>query len=538
MAIYKGQSVYKGTVVGRIKLIQALDKIVSQETVKDKAFELYSLDNAIEKSKAQLSSLYEKAYKEVGSEGADIFRVQQMILEDPEFINRIKGLVEDKEKSAAFALDIVEKEHKEHLLNANDEYIRARAVDVQDVSRRLRVNLGGLKADLYDEQSPVILVSPELSAGTLMTLDRNKISGIITSEGSPLSHMAILARMMCIPTIVACNLDFTELRNGETVILLAGSGEVIFSPSDTELGSAYEQIGIEKNEKKALLKIKDEPAITKSGKRVFLSANIGGKIDVENAIINKADGIGLFRSEMLYLGRDTVPTQEEQFEEYKSVLQAMDNNSCVIRTLDVGGDKWPSALAYLEHGSTLGLRGVRVCLEQRELFLDQLKALLRAAVYGELSIMYPMITAMWELDEIDLLIEQAKAELTRDNIEWKMPKTGVMIETPSAVMISRELTQRVDFVSIGTNDLTQFTLAVGREETSLSRYYDSKHPAVLQMIELVTENAHKNNKKVSVCGELASDEEMTEYFVKLGIDELSVAPAYILNLRKKIREID
>lgn len=539
MQCLKGKSVYKGIVLGKISVLKKDDYIVKRTKVDDPEKEIARVKKAVEESQAQLQVLYDKAVKEVGEASAAIFEVHQMMLEDDDYNESIENIITTQQVNAEYAVASTGDNFSEMFASMDDDYMKARAADIKDISNRLVRNLSGHGNNGIDLSEPMILVADDLSPSETVQMDKKKILAFVTVHGSSNSHTAILARMMNIPALIGVDVNLDELHTGMEAAVNGFTGEFILEPTE-ELKQKVEQRITEEKEKQALLlTLKGKENITKSGKKIHLYANIGSVADMGYVLENDAGGIGLFRSEFLYLGRNDLPGEEEQFQAYKQAVQNMAGKKVIIRTLDIGADKQADYLGLeQEENPALGYRAIRICLTQPEIFKVQLRALFRASVYGNLSIMYPMITSVEEVKKIREIVEEVKQELKNDEIPYKDVEEGIMIETPAAVMISDELAEIVDFFSIGTNDLTQYTLAIDRQNEKLDPFYNPHHKAILKMIQMVVENAHKAGKWAGICGELGADPELTEAFVKMGVDELSVAPSMILKLRKIIREME
>ena len=534
-----GKSVYKGIAMGPIVVMKKNESQVKRMKVEDIQAELARLQTGIEASQAQLGKLYEKALKEVGEASAAIFEVHQMMLEDEDYVEAITAMISDESVNAEYAVAQTGDNFAEMFASMDDEYMKARAADVKDISNRLIQNLMGTAEIDFSEIEPSIICAEDLTPSETVQMDKEKILGFVTIHGSANSHTSILARMMNIPALIGVPMDLEKLENGTKAIVDGMTGEAIFEPTGMVSQDAQKKIAQEQEKLRLLQELKGKDNVTKSGRHINVYANIGGVKDVSYVLDNDAGGIGLFRSEFLYLGRDDFPTEEEQFQAYKTVLQTMGKKKVIIRTLDIGADK---KVDYFnlgeEENPALGYRAIRICLKQPDIFKTQLRALLRASNHGNLSIMYPMIISVDEVKKIYEIVNEVAAELDEEGIPYKIPEQGIMIETPASVMVSDELAQLVDFFSIGSNDLTQYTLAIDRQNERLSDFCDTHHPAILRMIQMVIDNAHKYGKWAGICGELGGDLELTETFVKMGIDELSVSPSTILPLRKKIRETE
>lgn len=539
MTEYTGKSVYKGTAIGEIRVLKKKDSLVKRVHIDDVEAELARLEDAKQQTLAQLQSLYEKALQEVGEANAAIFEVHQMMLEDEDYQDAILGMIRNEEVNAEYAVAVTGDNFAEMFANMDDEYMQARSADVKDISNRLVENLSGEEQMDWDTMEPSIIVADDLTPSETVQMDKKKILAFVTVHGSTNSHTAILARMMNIPALIGVPLPLEELHSGTQAIVDGKKGVFYLEPDATQIANAEEAQKQEKEQQNLLATYKGRESVTKSGKKIHLYANIGSVSDVAYVLENDAEGIGLFRSEFLYLGRDALPDETEQFNAYRQVLQMMAGKKVIIRTLDIGADKNAD---YLELGHednpAMGYRAIRICLEQPDIFKTQLRALLRAAKFGNLSIMYPMITSVEEVMSIKEIVKEVEKELQEENLPYVIPEQGIMIETPAAVMISAELAEHVDFFSIGTNDLTQYTLAIDRQNSRLDRFYNPHHEAVLRMIQMTIDGAHKHGKWVGICGELGADTTLTERFITMGIDELSVSPSMVLGVRSKICEME
>ena len=539
MECLKGKSVYKGIALGKISVLKKDDYVVKRVKVEDTEAELQRVKEAVAVSQKQLEKLYEKAVKEVGEASAAIFEVHQMMLEDEDYNESIENIISTQQVNAEYAVASTGDNFSQMFASMDDDYMRARAADIKDISNRLVKNLSGQDADGIDLDEPVIVVADDLSPSETVQMDKEKILAFVTVHGSANSHTAILARMMNIPALIGVDMDLEALHTGTEAAVDGFTGEFFVDPSEEVKESIQRKLAGEKEKQELLQQLKGKENITKSGRKIHLYANIGSVADMGYVLENDAGGIGLFRSEFLYIGRNELPGEEEQFQAYKQAVQNMAGKKVIIRTLDIGADKQADYLNIeKEENPALGYRAIRICLTQPEIFKTQLRALFRASAYGNLAIMYPMITSTEEVEQIKAIVQEVKAELKADAIPYQDVEEGVMIETPAAVMISDELAKMVDFFSIGTNDLTQYTLAIDRQNEKLDRFYNPHHKAILKMIQMVVDNAHQEGKWAGVCGELGADPELTETFVKMGVDELSVAPSMILKLRKIIREME
>lgn len=538
MQSFQGKSVYKGIVMGPVVVLKKNDYQVKRSRIEDADAETSRVQEAVKRSQEQLQKLYDKALKEVGEASAAIFEVHQMMLEDEDYLEAIQNMIQTEMVNAEYAVAVTGDNFSQMFASMDDDYMKARAADIKDISERLVRNLSGQEdADLSDID-PSVIVADDLSPSETVQMDKEKILAFVTVHGSTNSHTAILARMMNIPALIGVPLALDELKNGMTAVVDGFTGQVTFEPDEETQAATLKRVQEEKEKLALLQELKGKENITLDGKKINIYANIGSVGDIGYVLENDAGGIGLFRSEFLYLGRNDFPTEEEQFQAYKQVVQTMAGKKVIIRTLDIGADK---QVDYFNLGNeenpALGYRAIRICLKQPDIFKTQLRALFRAAVYGNLSIMYPMITSVEEVEKIYEIVKEVEIELKAQEIQYRIPEQGIMIETPAAVMISDRLAEMVDFFSIGTNDLTQYTLAIDRQNEKLDDFYNPHHEAVLRMIQMVVDNAHKCGKWAGICGELGADLTLTEKFVRMGLDELSVAPSMILKLRKIVREM-
>lgn len=538
MQTFSGKSVNQGIAIGPAVVLKKADEQVKPVRIADADAEIARINKGLSASQEQLRHLYEKAEAEVGKEHAAIFQAHRMILEDEEFLSAVRETIRREQVGAEYAAAVVGDRFARTFAEMDDDYMRARAADIRDVVSRLIRNLNGTVQADFSVTQPSVIVADDLSPSETMQMDREKILALVTVHGSANSHTAILARTMNIPALVGVPLDLRQIQDGTMVLVDGAAGVAVFDPTAEAIQKAQEKIAKEQEVSGLLLELRGKENITRGGKKIEVYANISGPEDVARALENDAGGIGLFRSEFLYLGRESLPTEEEQLQAYRQVLRAMGEKKVIIRTLDIGADKKADYLHLeREENPALGCRAIRFCLTRPDIFKTQLRALLRAAVYGNLSVLYPMIISADEVRRVYGLVSEAKQELDAREIPCRVPEQGVMIETPAAVMISEELAELADFFSIGTNDLTQYTLAVDRRSEKLSGFCNPHHPAVLRMIRMAAQNAHKHGKRVGICGELGADPELTEAFLDMGIDELSVPPSQILPLRKRIREI-
>lgn len=538
MQYFQGKSVYKGIVMGPVAVLKKNDYQVKRARIEDPEAEVKRVKEAVEVSKKQLGRLYDKAVREVGEASAAIFEVHQMMLEDEDYLESMENMIRTELVNAEYAAAATGDNFAEMFAAMDDEYMKARSADVKDISERLVRNLSGEGDNDLSSMEPSVIVADDLSPSETVQMDKEKILAFVTVHGSTNSHTAILARMMNIPALIGVPMDLNGLKTGMTAVVDGFSGQVIFEPEEDVRKETEKRMQEEAEKQKLLEELKGKENITPDGRKINIYANIGSVGDLGYVMENDAGGIGLFRSEFLYLGRNDFPTEEEQFQAYKQAVQTMAGKKVIIRTLDIGADK---QVEYFnlgkEENPALGYRAIRICLKQPEIFKAQPRALFRAAVYGNLSVMYPMITSTEEVEKIYAIVAEVEEELKKQEVQYKIPEQGIMIETPAAVMISDRLAEMVDFFSIGTNDLTQYTLAIDRQNEQLDDFYNPHHEAVLRMIRMVVENAHKCGKWAGICGELGADLTLTEQFVRMGVDELSVAPSMILKLRKVVREM-
>lgn len=538
MQYFQGKSVYKGIVMGPVAVLKKNDYQVKRARIEDPEAEVKRVKEAVEVSKKQLGRLYDKAVREVGEASAAIFEVHQMMLEDEDYLESMENMIRIELVNAEYAAAATGDNFAEMFAAMDDEYMKARSADVKDISERLVRNLSGEGDNDLSSMEPSVIVADDLSPSETVQMDKEKILAFVTVHGSTNSHTAILARMMNIPALIGVPMDLNSLKTGMMAVVDGFSGQVIFEPEEDVQKETEKRMQEEAEKQKLLEELKGKENITPDGRKINIYANIGSVGDLGYVMENDAGGIGLFRSEFLYLGRNDFPTEEEQFQAYKQAVQTMAGKKVIIRTLDIGADK---QVEYFnlgkEENPALGYRAIRICLKQPEIFKAQLRVLFRAAVYGNLSVMYPMITSTEEVEKIYAIVAEVEEELKKQEVQYKIPEQGIMIETPAAVMISDRLAEMVDFFSIGTNDLTQYTLAIDRQNEQLDDFYNPHHEAVLRMIRMVVENAHKCGKWAGICGELGADLTLTEQFVRMGVDELSVAPSMILKLRKIVREM-
>ena len=538
MVVCQGKSVLKGIAIGKIYLYEKQEYVLEQKQVADAEAEVARFEAAKETAIGQLDDLYEKALAEAGEEQAMIFDVHKMMLDDGDYLDAITGLIRSEKVNAEYAVHTTGEQFAAVFASMDDEYMKARSADVKDISGRVIRILAGIGDGSIASEEPVILLADDLTPSETVSLDKSKILAFVTRNGSANSHTAILARSMNIPALVQTDVELLKEYHGMDAVVDGLDGKLYLDPEEAvlaELVQKKEACGRERAELEKLIGLDN---VTRDGRKINVYANIGSPEDVDKVLLNDAGGIGLFRSEFLYLGREDYPSEEEQFEIYKEVLSRMEGKKVIIRTLDIGADKQVDYFKLpKEENPAMGYRAIRICLDRIDVFKTQLRAIYRASVYGTAAIMFPMIISVKEILRIKEIVEEVKAELTAAGIEIAPVELGIMVETPAAVMISEELAKEVSFFSIGTNDLTQYTLALDRQPQSLDPIYDSHRPAVLRMIQMTIENGHKGGAWVGICGELGADTTLTKTFVDMGIDELSVSPTYVLGLRKAIREI-
>lgn len=537
MQVYRGKSVFGGIAVGRIRVFSKKEHKIVRVKVTDTKVEQLRFQKAVEEAQRQLAELYDKACREVGEANAAIFEVHQMMLEDDDFRESVRNIIVTQQVNAEYAIGVTADNFANMFGAMDDEYMRGRAADVKDIAERLVMILRGTGACNIAAEEPVIVMAEDLAPSETVQMDKDKILAFVTAKGSVNSHTAILARTMSIPALVDTGLARITDFDGKNAIVDGFDGVIYIEP-DPETRSRLLERKMEEDEKKRLLHmLKGKEDVTLDGQKIMLYANIGSTGDLAMVLQNDAGGIGLFRSEFIYLGKDGFPTENEQFQIYKSVAETMAGKRVIIRTLDIGADKKVDYFNLdAEENPALGYRAIRICLSQPDIFRTQLRAIFRAGVYGNIAVMYPMITSVEEIKKIKEIVNEVKAELREQGIAYADVLQGVMIETPAAVMVSDELAKEVDFFSIGTNDLTQYTLAIDRQNPKLDAFYNPHHPAVLKMIRMTVENAHKAGIWAGICGELGADTALTKEFLKMGVDELSVSPGRILPIRKIIRE--
>lgn len=536
MEKFTGKSIFNGIAIGKILFYSKDGVQIFRHKVEDTDAEIARYNKAKEKAIEELNAIYEKAVKEVGEMNAAVFEVHAMMLEDDDYNDSVKNIITSQGVNAEYAVATTSDNFSKMFAEMDDEYFQARAIDIKDISERVLNILAGRSSENILGDEPVIVVANDLAPSETVQMDKEKLLAFVTEGGSSNSHTAILARTMNIPALIGIKID--REWNGKMAVVDGYNGELILEPDEATIKVMKERQEKIAKDREMLQSLKGKEDVTLDGKHIKLYANIGSVADVANVLKNDANGIGLFRSEFLYLENDTFPTENEQFQAYKAVAENMAGKKVVIRTLDIGADKQVDYFGLdKEDNPAMGYRAIRICLKQQDIFKTQLRALLRASAYGNISIMFPMIISVNEVRQIKAIVAEAKEELISQGITVGDVELGIMIETPAAVMISDLLAKEVDFFSIGTNDLTQYTLAIDRQNSKLDDIYDSHHEAILRMIRMVVENGHKNNCWVGICGELGADTTLTEEFIKMGIDELSVSPTFVLPIRKIIREI-
>lgn len=535
-----GKGVSKGVAAGPISFYRRASGVIPRHEVSDTAAELERFRAARETAKEQLAKLYDKALAEAGEDAAMLFEAHQMMLDDLDFVESIEGMIENDRVNAEAAVSDTGVQFAEMFAAMDDSYMQARAADIRDISARVIGILTGKGESGIVSDVPCIVAADDLAPSETVQLDKALILGFITAGGSANSHTAILARTMGIPAIIGAGDALQPEMEGKYAIIDGQTGEAVVEPDDAERERLLKKQAKEKALKELLDQLKGKPNVTKDGRNVMVYCNIGSPADIDAVLQNDGGGIGLFRSEFLYLQGSDYPTEDEQFKAYKTVAERMGGRRVIIRTLDIGADKQADYFRLdKEENPAMGLRAIRICLSRPEVFRTQLRALYRASAYGKIAIMFPMITSVWEVQEIKRICRNIRAELAEEGVPMAdKVELGIMIETPAAVMMSAELAHEVDFFSVGTNDLTQYTLAVDRQGVGLDRFFDAHHPAVLRMIRMAAENAHKAGIWIGICGELGADAELTETFLSMGIDELSVSPSAVLPLRSAIRSID
>ena len=540
MITISGKSVFGGVSIGKLMFYKRNDKVIKRTHVDDVDAEWKRFQDAKDTAISQLKGLYDKAIADVGEANAMIFEIHQMMLEDLDYLESIENIIRTQEVNAEFAVATTADNFAQMFAAMDDAYMQGRAADVKDVSERVLDILCGVDSGMKEMREPCIIAADDLAPSETVQLDKSKVLGFATMYGSSNSHTAILARTMNIPAVIGLGEELLAEYDGKIAVIDGFTGTIYIEPDEETMKVMQEKRQKDLEQKALLEQLKGKENITKSGQKINVYANIGNVSDVGAVLKNDAGGIGLFRSEFLYLENTDFPTEEQQFSVYKQVAENMAGKKVIIRTLDIGADKQVDYFGLdKEENPALGYRAIRICLTRPEIFKTQLRALYRAAVYGNISIMFPMIISIEEIHKIKAIIADVKEELKKEGIPYRDEvELGVMIETPASVMISRELAKEVDFFSVGTNDLTQYTLAIDRQNSKLDPFYDPHHPAVLAMIKMAADNAHAEGKWIGICGELGADLELTEEFLKMGLDELSVSPAMVLPLRKRIRECE
>lgn len=535
-----GKGVFAGIAIGKVFVFKKQEMVIVRGTANTVEEEVARYKAAKELSAKQLKALFDKTAAEVGQEEAMIIDVQLLMLDDLDYEEEVMRKITEENENAAYAVTATGEEFADFFASMDDPYMKARAVDVGDVSKRIAMNIQGINPDGIKMEEPMIIVAEDLTPSETLQLDKNMILAFVTQKGSSNSHTAILARTMNIPSLVGADIEITPELNGKLMIVDGNSGKYYIDPDDITLDEKERRRKAQLQQKELLDQLKGKENVTIDGRKINIYANIGNPKDVELVINNDAGGIGLFRSEFLYLGRDSAPTEEEQFASYKYVAEKMNGKKVIIRTLDIGADKKADYFGFeQEENPALGYRAIRICLDQVDLFKTQLRAIYRASAFGQISIMFPMIISVSEVRRIKEICEEVKEELIKEGHEIAPHvELGIMIETPAAVMVSEELAKEVEFFSVGTNDLTQYTLAIDRQNAKLDKIYDAHHPAILRMLKMIVDNAHKAGAWAGICGELGSDTTLTETFLKMGFDELSVSPTFVLSVRKAVRDTD
>lgn len=539
MIKYNGKSVYGGIAIGKIHIMAKSEQRIVRHKIENCNDEIVRFEIAKTEAQNQLAALYDKAKKEVGEASAAVFEIHQMMLDDDDYLNSVKNIIAEQGVNAEYAVGITADNFAEIFSSMDDAYMKERAADVKDISERIIRILTNADTGKAVSNEPVIILADDLAPSETVQLDKNLVLSFVTVHGSTNSHTAILARTMNIPALIGVNMEISDELEGKMAVVDGFNGVIYIEPDEELLAKMQKRKDDELEKQKLLQELRGKENITKDGKKVLVYANIGNVKDLAYVLKNDAGGIGLFRSEFIYLESKTYPTEDEQFQIYKKAAETMAGKRVIIRTLDIGADKQADYFNLdKEENPAMGLRAIRICLTRTDIFKTQLRAIYRASKYGKLAVMYPMITSVEEVKRIKAISAEVQAELDEENIPYNNIEEGIMIETPAAVMISDMLAKEVDFFSIGTNDLSQYTMAIDRQNTKLDDFFNPHHEAVLRMIEMVCKNAHKENVWVGICGELGADLELTERFLKMGVDELSVSPSYVLPLRNKIRNLD
>lgn len=541
MKKFNGKGVYGAVAIGKISVFKKPDAAIKRVRVEDTEKEKERVAQAKAAAAEQLRKIYEKALKEVGETNAQIFEIHMMMLEDDDYNESIENIIDSQSVNAEYAVALTADNFAEMFASMDDPYMQARSADVKDISNRMIANLTGAAADGAETNDKMIVCADDLAPSETISLDKNKVLAFVTAHGSSNSHTAILARNMNIPAVIGVGDEFlAQINDGDTAIVDGFTGEIYLDPDEQTLAKMEEKRAADEEKKRLLQDLKGKENVTLDGKKINIYANIGSVDNIGAVLLNDAGGIGLFRSEFLYLENTDYPTEEQQFHAYKRVLESMAGKKVIIRTLDIGADKQVDYFGLKkEENPALGFRAIRICLTRPEIFKTQLRALYRASVYGDLGIMFPMITSVSEVQRVLAVCDEVKAELREQGIEYsENVELGIMIETPAAAVISDKLAPMVDFFSVGTNDLTQYTLACDRQNPDIEQFCDTHHEAILRLIEMSAENAHKNGAWIGICGELAADTTLTETFLRMGIDELSVSPTFVLKVRDAVRKCD
>ena len=541
MKKFNGKGVYGAVAIGKISVFKKPDAAIKRVRVEDTEKEKKRVAQAKAAAAEQLRKIYEKALKEVGETNAQIFEIHMMMLEDDDYNESIENIIDSQSVNAEYAVALTADNFAEMFASMDDPYMQARSADVKDISNRMIANLTGAAADGAESNDKMIVCADDLAPSETISLDKDKVLAFVTAHGSSNSHTAILARNMNIPAVIGVGDEFlAQINDGDTAIVDGFTGEIYLDPDEQTLAKMEEKRAADEEKKRLLQDLKGKENVTLDGKKINIYANIGSVDNIGAVLLNDAGGIGLFRSEFLYLENTDYPTEEQQFHAYKRVLESMAGKKVIIRTLDIGADKQVDYFGLKkEETPALGFRAIRICLTRPEIFKTQLRALYRASVYGDLGIMFPMITSVSEVQRVLAVCDEVKAELREQGIEYsENVELGIMIETPAAAVISDKLAPMVDFFSVGTNDLTQYTLACDRQNPDIEQFCDTHHEAILRLIEMSAENAHKNGAWIGICGELAADTTLTETFLRMGIDELSVSPTFVLKVRDAVRKCD
>ena len=541
MKKFSGKGVYSAVAIGKVSVFRKRDVSVTRTHITDSAAELGRVEQAKQKAAEQLQAIYDKALKEVGETNAQIFEIHMMMLDDEDYNDSIRSIIETQSVNAEYAVAVTADNFSEMFASMEDPYMQARSADVRDISNRLIANLTGTASDVASAGGKMIVCAEDLAPSETVALDKDKVLAFVTAKGSSNSHTAILARNMNIPAVIGAGDEFlSSITDGQTAVVDGYTGEIFLDPDEETIAKYSKKREADEEKKRLLQELKGKENVTLDGRKINIFANISGTDNIGAVLVNDAGGIGLFRSEFLYLENTGFPTEDQQFQAYKRVLESMAGKKVVIRTLDIGADKQVDYFGLKkEENPALGLRAIRICLTRPEIFRTQLRALYRASVFGNLAIMFPMITSVREVERIKSICEEVKQELHSEGIEYSdKVELGIMIETPAAAIISDQLAPLVDFFSVGTNDLTQYTLACDRQNPDIEEFIDTHHEAILRLIEMSAENAHKNGAWIGICGELAADTTLTERFLRMGIDELSVSAPFVLKVRDAVRKLD